>query len=480
MTARNAGRFLPLVVACIAGFGWELGHDQARATPYWGDAEIESFLRGKLEGQIPEVREPHAPGDAERIDPDPVTVLSRICAFLDTWQVDIPGDPNNGGIREGEHLPDIIQTDNTSEAIWVWTRYYELTGDNRYHPNILSAFQYSLTHAAYNEEGGSTPNFGYYRMYNCGWAVTAERKYRRVYGDATYLPYGNACGDYIRDHTLDRFGNQFYDYVNPPVLAWAAGNLYDVGLPQGRMDWVNAAVASGNKVRQWVEADAAILPNETWAMSGGATMWGLLHSYFAANPGQTAAWLALYKDQMDLFSSPGDFENAWNGWYAYGHRAVGLAIADPFHLGQHVTLTQVLIDEDGDEDGGVPARPPDTDNMDQTWVSNYLATFGVSDIAGPTSGLLAGGASGGAIQVAAAPNPFGERTRVLIDLPQAATTRVTVHDVAGRSVATLANGWSQTGRRELLWDGARLPSGMYWIRVVTPEGGRCASVQIQR
>jgi len=30
--------------------------------------------------------------------------------------VDIPGS-DFGGMREGEHLPDIIQTDNTSESI---------------------------------------------------------------------------------------------------------------------------------------------------------------------------------------------------------------------------------------------------------------------------------------------------------------------------------------------------------------------------
>ncbi|MCP4631561.1 MAG: hypothetical protein GY855_01450, partial [candidate division Zixibacteria bacterium] len=61
--------------------------------------------------------------------------------FIKTMQYLEPNE-DFGGIMEGEHLLDIIQTDNTTESIWIWSRYYQLTGDNQYYQNILNSWQY--------------------------------------------------------------------------------------------------------------------------------------------------------------------------------------------------------------------------------------------------------------------------------------------------------------------------------------------------
>jgi hypothetical protein len=397
--------------------------------------------------------------------------------FISLWQVDDPEDPQFGGMREGEHLPDIIQTDNTSESIWVWTRYYELTGDNQYYQNILDAFTYSLNYPAYLEEGGGSENYGYYRMYNCGWAVRAERKYREVYGDMTYASYGDSCGNYIRDHTLNRFGNPFNDYVNPPVLSWALGNLYWVGMRAANWEWISHAInESEGKVKAWVEEEPELLANETWAMSGGATMWGLLESYFDWNPDEAAAWLATYKDEMDTYSSPGDFQNAWNGWYALGHRVTGTTLHDPYHLGLHMSLTDFLISEDGDGDGGIPARPQDTDEQDQTWVTNYLSFMCVSDILSPLSQVepVDGGSRSLISNVQSAPNPFGASTQILLDLAVSAELTVAIYDVAGRRIRLLTTGERSAGPVNLWWDGRTdgghlAPAGNYVASVRTPK-----------
>lgn len=441
----------------------------AQATPFWGEEEVAAFLQRGGSG---------ADGAAPGLSLPPLTGGERTTSYADeyalianfqrTWQVTIPG-PDFGGIREGEHLPDIIQTDNTSEAIWVWTRYYELTGDNQYYPNIQNAFAYSMTNPAYLEEGGSTPQTGYYRMYNCGWAVRAALKYRDVYGDATYQAYADSCGSYLRDHSLIRYGSPFYDAVNVAVLSWAMGNLYWAGVHEGRPDWINAAVQqSRDRVKVWVDGLPSLLGNETWAMSGGATMWGLLNSYFLAVPDSTQPWLARRKANMDVFSSPGQFTNAWNGWYALGHRATGLALGnDNYHLGVHISLTDYLINEDADSDGGLPARPEDTDQMDQTWVSNYLAFMGLSDGLGPASSVAERVSS---LRLSCGPNPFTGSATVRFQVPDASPVRVTVHDPAGRQVAVLLQKDLTAGPQVLDWDTKALPAGIYWVAVQSNRG----------
>jgi hypothetical protein len=328
-----------------------------------------------------------------------------------------------------------------------------------------------MTHPAYLEEGGSTPLAGYYRMYNCGWAVTAERKYREVYGDDTFKSYGDSCASYIVHHTLTRPGAGFYHYVNPPVLAWAVGNLHQAGVAENRADWRMHALDEGRVVKEWVEGEPTLLGNETWAMAGGATIWGLLESYFQERPDSVSVWLPLYESELDEFSDPGDFQNAWNGWYALGHRATGLALDDPDHLGTHIALTDYLVAEDADSDGGLPAKPADSDFMDQTWVSNYLACFGLSDALGPTSGVEDGRLSFDGVVVT--PNPSHDRTSIRFRLDHPADVSVSIHDVTGRRIALLADR-RMAGSNSIEWNGrleggGSAPSGLYFASIRTAE-----------
>ena len=453
----------------------------ADATPPWGADEIARWELARPDETIsanqPAITRAEAlvrlAAAAER-DQDYLLEFTRVAEFLSIWQNDIVGDPEFGGMREGEHLPDIIQTDNTS----VWTRYYDLTGDNQYFQNIQDAFTYSLNWPAYLEENGSGETTGYYRMYNCGWAVRAEMIYRLVYDDDTYKAYGDSCGSYIRDHTLIRPGGTgFYQYVNPPVLSWALGNLYHAGHTQGRSDWTDAAVLKAEtQVKVWVEGEPTLLSNETWAMSGGATMWGLISSYFQAHPGEAPVWLATYKDFMDTYSTSGSFTNAWNGWYALGHFATGDILANPTHLAYHVALTDTLLYEDGDDDGGVPARPEDTDEMDQTWVSNYLAFMGLSPLLPafadvpsldwePDAGRL--------LQLSALPNPAVDRVIIHLQAPSILPATASVYDCQGRRVSRLPCGLLSGEGLAFSWDGrddfGRMqPAGSYWAVVETP------------
>lgn len=81
--------------------------------------------------------------------------------------------------------------------------------------------------------------------------------------------------------------------------------------------------------------------------------------------------------------------------------------------------------------------------------------------------------------VYAAPNPLRTVTRLTVSLPAERPITVTVHDVAGRTVATLVDHAVVSGR--LAWDGSAddgtdVASGMYFVRVT--DGDREASTRV--
>lgn len=63
------------------------------------------------------------------------------------------------------------------------------------------------------------------------------------------------------------------------------------------------------------------------------------------------------------------------------------------------------------------------------------------------------------------PNPFTTGTVVAFDLPELAAVRLAVYDVLGREVAVLAEGGLEAGRYTLVFDGQRLPAGVYVVRL---------------
>jgi hypothetical protein len=71
---------------------------------------------------------------------------------------------------------------------------------------------------------------------------------------------------------------------------------------------------------------------------------------------------------------------------------------------------------------------------------------------------------------AAQPNPFSHTTQFSVTLPRAGDAELTVHDLAGRRVATLFRGRLEAGTRALAWAGTgdggdRVRDGIYFVRV---------------
>jgi hypothetical protein len=195
------------------------------------------------------------------------------------------------------------------------------------------------------------------------------------------------------------------------------------------------------------------------------------------------------RDSMETYATTGAFTNAWNGWYALGHYALWSEIAYEPARDRSLALSDTMIAEDGDGDGGIPARPADTDTMDQTWVTSYLAFMGLDPwIAAGTD--VPPHADGGAriepMIVRAAPNPFRGATTIYTSRPASTIGTVRIYDLSGRLVRNF-DGVRAQGSFEPAaeWDGRdengrEVAPGLYVIRVESSNGAGTAKISLVR
>ena len=65
------------------------------------------------------------------------------------------------------------------------------------------------------------------------------------------------------------------------------------------------------------------------------------------------------------------------------------------------------------------------------------------------------------------PNPFNHTTRLNYGLPEAAQVKITVYDIAGRTVDVLIDREKNAGIHTLVWDASKTSAGIYFIRMET-------------
>lgn len=306
--------------------------------------------------------------------------IKQTADFIAQYQVADSFSPDFGGLREAEHLPNIIETDNTQEAIWVWSRWYELTGRDDYRTNIRRAWIYVMRYPAYREG----PD--YYCVWNCGLGFFAEGKYRQVYSDSSFIPYTDTCLQYMYSHPLPLTSS-----LNAFVNGFAAGMLYAYAIEKNNHVAKDTALVYGNRTRLWIEADARNrLASGNWAMSGGTAMWGVCGSIWLEDTLAGKNWIRIYQDSLPFFYPVGQWNNSWNIWLANGYRAAAAITHNDTLWNIHHALTDTLLLQDQDNDGGIPATWNEPQTNDQIWVSTYLVFMGMDVFVTPTYSFDAG------------------------------------------------------------------------------------------
>lgn len=311
--------------------------------------------------------------------------FAQIAGFCADWQLDDADSVDHGGMIEAEsgELADVIQTDNTQEAIWVWCRYGELTGDTqRFRDNIEKAWIYCENFPAWEEEGASWDH--YYRDHNSAWGIAAEQRYRAVYGDDSYEWYRDSCTRYIMDHPL-----VIYTRLNRFVTGWCTGWLYIYSQEFGDGEARDTALARGDALIDWVESMTPDfgLREEYWAMSSGTLVWGICNSSLTDDTLRGQEWIAANGPYLDTFQAWKNidyysWDNSWNVGFANGHWAMYDISADPTYARHHKWLTHKLLSYDTDNDGGIMATTQDADTTDMSWVSAYLCMMGLDHLIG--------------------------------------------------------------------------------------------------
>jgi hypothetical protein len=277
----------------------------------------------------------------------------------------------DGGMEEAEDN-NYENTDNTLEAIWIWCRYYRATADNRYFPNVLLAWNYSVDHPAWTESDSG-------RVYSSAWALLAEQEYRKAYGRYDMMWYANQSASYIitRNGWEDPF-LPFDTTAKRHIKGWGAGALYKWATQLGNVSAAQSAVTMGDQLRALIESNTSVLSSESWALAGGASFWGVAITFLAENP--NASWIEYYAPFLKTEvtspgSGPGNSQNGWEAWYALGWWAAHNATGNQTFLDIYRNITNRLISRDGDRDGGVPTNVGDPDDGDESWVTAYRAYF---------------------------------------------------------------------------------------------------------
>ncbi len=273
----------------------------------------------------------------------------------------------DGGMMEAEDNP-FENTDNTLESIWVWCRYFEITGDNTYYQNVLDAWNYSILHPAWLEDDSG-------KVYSSSWALAAEQRFRTVYNDLSYSWYANASMQFITNVT--GWEPAFFTAVTKVhIRGWAAGNVYRYALFSGNQTARSLALQLGNLTMASIEANPTYLSTQGWALAGGTSMWGIWQSSMQEYANVT--WMQTYGPLLSTeVTTPGmgggNSQVGWESWYAGGHLGIWDITGEDIYYLNFLNITDRQMAADGDDDGGLPTNYGDPDNTDESWVTSYRA-----------------------------------------------------------------------------------------------------------
>ena len=77
-------------------------------------------------------------------------------------------------------------------------------------------------------------------------------------------------------------------------------------------------------------------------------------------------------------------------------------------------------------------------------------------------------------------NPVRGIARIRHVLPQASRVSLEAFDRSGRSLSTLASGYSSSGAHSAIWDTRNVPTGIYFLRLTAASGQRSLKAVVGR
>lgn len=325
-------------------------------------------------------------------------------------------------------------------------------------------------------------------------------------GPRSELPPGHwtLFGEFVsnRDHhTLDQDAKMFFEIGNAVldagIAVWEGKRYFDSERPITAIHFLKA----GKKVLAYVPFQGKkVINGEDWMPYQPCSF---VTPPFPEYPSGHSAFSSAGAEILKRFTG----SDAFGGSVSF---AAGSGRVEPGFAPAHdVTLSWATFSDAADEAGmsrrwgGIHFEEGDVDSRvlgrqvgaavwdkAQTYI-NGTATPPASTFAAEprTTDALAARPSAPASEAAFAltlltPNPTSGGARFEFTLPRAADVRITVLDVQGREIATLARGEFAPGRHEASWDGSSsrgpVGAGVYFVRYHAPAVDLMRRVVVMR
>jgi len=240
----------------------------------------------------------------------------------------------------------------------------------------------------------------------------------------------------------------------------------------------------GNRVVSRTAADLIVYELEGGAPDGGTSL-GKQYAWWPAIYENTIAWEDKRSGNMDIYMQVGMGEEtpiATGGksdyqpeiydnlivWYEYEYKTHGKGghITDVYVHDLSTSDSYQLTNSGNGYDPDVFGNHIVYHNITKKEAGVFLFIFDSGGDGGQSAGVHPG--TDGFMLFQNSPNPVRGRTAIRFTLAESAPVTLTVHDVAGRNVATVADREFTAGSHTVEWN-PDVPSGTYFCRIQAGE-----------
>ncbi len=348
---------------------------------------------------VPGVPATHVRPDANRAYTvkDATARLALVATFEQSMQVSgtcsDSGACEVGGIREVESgsAYSIVQSDNTQQAVFIWSYQHSLDPMQSHQQQITNAFEYLSLNPGWLEwmdSGGTGPD--YYSLYNCGWGMRAVLAYEAATKDMSHHVYGVMCAQHVFDNGLALSKNN--NLVDTATAGWGASGLWLWSQANNSFPGLQRASDIGASIKAWLDAKPSRVSAQSWAVTGGAAFDAVMQTYMKDHPAEIDGWLATMAPVIGGWidesypENPNDWTDwrnahvAWNMLAQFDAAAALKGDDADAHRQLALELLDKLWTQDTENDGAIPGSLQRPVTEDESWITAYFTVFGLRQI----------------------------------------------------------------------------------------------------